>query len=179
MDHRILIAGFGGQGVMLMGQLLSYGAFLEKREVVFLPTYGGEQRGGTANCSVIVSDEPIGSPNVRSYDTVVVMNQPSFVKYGGSVKPSGTLLCNSSLVSITQEETKASLLEIPAVSVAEELGSPKAANMILLGALTGICGMVALESVAQAVEEKLGKRPELLEINKRGLHYGYEMARNK
>lgn len=176
MEHKILIAGFGGQGVMLMGQLLCLGAFLERKKVLMLPAYGGEQRGGTSNCTIIISDEDIGSPSVRRYDTIAAMNQPSFNTFHGFLREGGQILTNKSMVELPEEDGRTTAVEIPILETAARLGSERAANMVMLGALTAACGMVGKAFVQQAVVSELGKkRPDMIELNLAALDAGYSI----
>ena len=180
MTHKILIAGFGGQGVMLMGELLSYAAFLQEKNPLLLPEYGGEQRGGTSNCSVIISDDMIGSPSVKSYDTVVLMNTPSYVKFSTSIKNTGTILTNYPLVNVEEcPNYAAKILKIPADRIADEMHAKRISNMIMLGALAAISNCVDKKFVQDAITVKLGqKKPELLAANLEALDKGYELSIN-
>ncbi len=171
MERRILIAGFGGQGVMLMGQLMGHAACIEDKEVIFLPTYGAEQRGGTANCTVIISDEPIGSANVDKFDIVVAMNEPSFEKYKNALNPEGTLIVNSDFVSSVQETYRQ--IAVPAEQLAAQAGSLKTINMIMLGVLAKVSGVITLEGLSGAVQKKLAKKAEMLEWNIKAIQSGF------
>ena len=135
MLEQSIFAGFGGQGVLLMGQLLAYAGMMEDKEVSWLPSYGPEMRGGTANCSVVVSDAEIASPVVNHADAVVIMNQPSLEKFEKMVKPGGVLIYNSDLVTYKNPRTDVKVIPVPANSVAAEMGNDKVANVIALGAL--------------------------------------------
>lgn len=174
MERRILIAGFGGQGVMLMGQLMGYAACYEEKEVVFLPTYGAEQRGGTANCTVIISDQPIGSVSVKKFDIVVAMNEPSFVQFKDSLKPDGVLIVNSDFVSSVQEGCRQ--ISVPAGHLAQNIGSRRTANMVMLGVLAKVSGEITTEALQKAVQKKLAKKPEMLELNRKAIECGFGYA---
>ncbi|EEX47568.1 MULTISPECIES: 2-oxoacid:acceptor oxidoreductase family protein [Jonquetella] len=163
---ELLAAGFGGQGVMMLGQLVAFSGIEDGRNVTWIPSYGPEMRGGTANCSCVVSDEPVGSPMVTSGDVVVVMNQPSLTKFESAVKPGGLLIYNSDLVNYEKPRTDIRVLPVPANSIATELGSDKVANIVILGTLVEASGMVSLDSAMKIIREKLGKKkPKFLPMN--------------
>ena len=177
MDNRLIVAGFGGQGVMMIGQLLCYTAVEHGKEALFLPHYGPEQRGGTANCSVILSEEPIGSPIARQIQSLIVMNMPSLVKFQGRVKPGGTIFINSNLVSPEEVRKDVTCLAIAVDELAAGLGSPKVANIIMLGAYVQKSGFFTEEEILKTVCAKLAKKPQLLEMNKAALKLGMEKAK--
>ena len=137
MQKEVIISGFGGQGVLFIGKLLAYTGLDEKKEVTWIPSYGPEMRGGTANCTVIISDEEIGSPNVKNPTAVIAMNLPSLDKYENMVKPGGVLVVNASMVNREVNRDDILVVSIPANDIAEELGSMRSANMVMLGALIG------------------------------------------
>lgn len=172
MLHEVIIAGSGGQGVMLMGQLLAYSGMLEKKHVTWIPSYGPEMRGGTANCSVIVSHEPIGAPIVTEPTAVVSMNRPSLDKFEPSICPGGTLLINGSLIDrpVTRKDIKA--YKVQANDIADRLGNLRVANMVMLGALITATGIVAPESVLQALQKMFTGREHLVQINEKALREG-------
>ena len=134
MTEQIILAGFGGQGVLLAGQIIAYAGMNEGKNVSWLPSYGPEMRGGTANCNVVVSDEEVGSPVVVEADCLIVMNRPSLEKYEKDLKPGGLLLLDSDLIEIEPTRTDIKVIKVPANSLAEQAGSIKAANMVMLGA---------------------------------------------
>ncbi|MGC9394259.1 MAG: 2-oxoacid:acceptor oxidoreductase family protein [Anaerolineae bacterium] len=179
MKHEdIIFAGFGGQGVLFSGQLLSYTGMAENLHVTWIPSYGPEMRGGTANCTVILSEEEIGAPIVRHPTIAVVLNLPSMEKYEPVVKPGGLLLVNSSLVETVSEREDIRSLYIPASDIATELGNPRMANMVILGALIGATGLVSLETVAQQLDEHLSQRQrKWLEPNITALKKGVELGK--
>ncbi|MBQ6398267.1 MAG: 2-oxoacid:acceptor oxidoreductase family protein [Oscillospiraceae bacterium] len=177
MTHKILIAGFGGQGVMLMGQLLGYSACAAGKQVSFFPAYGAEQRGGTANCTVVISDEEVGAPNPRTLDTLVIMNEPSLSKFRGRLKPGGNLILNADLVKSEVTDTDAKVYRIPIVSMARELGNARVANVMMAGAIIEITGVLEEDVVAAVAAQKLGKTEELAELNKRALAEGIAFGR--
>lgn len=177
MTQEIIIAGFGGQGVMTMGKFLAYAGMLEGKNVTFLPSYGPEMRGGTANCTVVVDDQEIGSPLVTSPDTVIVMNNPSLTKFEKAVKPGGTLIINSTLVTLQPTRTDVKIVNVPANAVANELGEIRIANMVALGAFVSSTGVVKVDSVMQALRETLPKRRHnLLPLNEQALERGASYA---
>ncbi|WZL72403.1 2-oxoacid:acceptor oxidoreductase family protein [Clostridiaceae bacterium 35-E11] len=178
--QEIICAGFGGQGVMSMGQLLTYSGMLEEKHVSWLPSYGPEMRGGTANCSVIVSDKPIGSPIVTDATSAIVMNLPSLLKFEKDVVKDGLLLVNSSLIEAktTREDIKA--YYIPANEIAGEIGNAKAANMVMLGAFLELTKIVEVESVLSAFKKVFGPSKEhLIPMNKEALEKGAAAVKGK
>jgi len=179
MRHEeIIFAGFGGQGVLFAGQLLSYAGMAENLHVTWIPSYGPEMRGGTANCTVILSEEEIGAPIIRYPSIAVIFNIPSMEKYAPLVKPGGLLLVNKSLVTITSEREDIRILSILASDMATELGNPRIANMVMLGALVEATGLVALETVMRQLDEHLSERQrKWLEPNITALKKGAEIAR--
>lgn len=173
MLEEIIIAGFGGQGVMSMGQLIAYAGMLEGKEVSWLPSYGPEQRGGTANCAVVVSDVEVGSPVVTSPSTAIVLNNPSFDKFEPRVRPGGLLIINSSMVVRVSSRKDITVLEMPATDMANDLGNTRVANMILLGAFIEHTKIVSYESIIQSLKKVLSsKKYHLLEINEQALKKG-------
>lgn len=172
MIHEIIMAGFGGQGVMLMGQLITYAGMIEGKQVSWIPSYGPEMRGGTANCSVIVSDEPIGAPIVSEPTAVVVMNLPSLDKFEPTIQQDGILLINSSLINRTGKRNDIKAYQVAANEIAAELGNAKAANMVILGALVEATGVVSQASVLQAFKKMFANKPNLLAINEQALRSG-------
>lgn len=174
MTHEMIIAGFGGQGVMVMGQLLTYAGMLEEKNVSWIPSYGPEMRGGTANCSIIVADEPIGAPIVSESSAVVVMNLPSLDKFEPTLRPGGILIINSSLIDKQAKRTDINVFRVPANDIANELGNAKVANMVALGALVAATKAVNTESVVKAFAKMFAKKPELLVLNKTAINRGVE-----
>lgn len=173
MTHEILFAGFGGQGVLSMGMTLSYAGMLEGKEVSWMPSYGPEMRGGTANCIVIISEKKISSPIVTTFDAVVALNQPSLNKFEKAVKPNGTLLYDSTNVIIPPSRTDITVLPVPAECEAQQLGNSKVKNMILLGAFLSVCEVVHSSSIVKALAQVLPERyHHLLTINQRALERG-------
>jgi 2-oxoglutarate ferredoxin oxidoreductase subunit gamma len=177
METSIIIAGFGGQGVLFAGQLMAYAAMADGRHVTWIPSYGPEMRGGTAHCVVIISEEPIGAPVVARPDVAVVLNQPSFAKYEPLVKPGGLLVVNSSIVTATSGRDDIDVAYVAANAIAEEFGTVKMMNMAALGALLAHRPILSLESVYQTVIDHLpATKAHLAEPNKQVLQRGYESA---
>jgi 2-oxoglutarate ferredoxin oxidoreductase subunit gamma len=173
MLEEIIIAGFGGQGVMSMGQLIAYAGMLEEKGVSWLPSYGPEQRGGTANCAVVVSDEPVGSPLVTNPSTAIVLNNPSFDKFEHRVRPGGLLIINSSLVTRVSERSDIEIIELTATDMAADLGNARVANMILLGAFIELTKVVSSESIIESLKKVLSEeKHHLIEVNKQALNKG-------
>ena len=178
MLEQNIFAGFGGQGVLLMGQLLAYAGMLEDKEVSWLPSYGPEMRGGTANCSVVVSDSPVASPIVTMATTVVAMNRPSLDKFEDSVLPDGKLFINSSIIDKKSDRGDVEVYYVPCNEIAEELGNPRVANMVMLGAYIEKTKCVDFESVLQALLYKLGeKKAHLRPLNREALNKGAASVR--
>lgn len=173
MLEEIIIAGFGGQGVMSMGQLLAYAGMKEGKNVSWLPSYGPEQRGGTANCAVVISDEEIGSPVVTSPSAAFVLNDPSFDKFEPRVQPGGLLIVNSSLVTRVSVRDDISIIEVRATEMANELGNSRVANMIMLGSYLTNVNVISLDSVAQSLPNVLSpEKYHLIDLNKKALSMG-------
>lgn len=173
MQQEVIIAGFGGQGVLFAGQLLTYAAMDAGKDVTWIPSYGPEMRGGTANCTVVVSDEEIGSPFVKNPTAVLAMNLPSLDKYENLVKPGGVLVVNTSMVNRKVEREDITVISIPANEVAEAAGTKRAVNMVMLGALLGNSDILSLEALEAALEDHLPERhKKFLPANKEALRQG-------
>lgn len=173
MQTEINIAGFGGQGVLFAGQLLSYAAMDAGLEVTWIPSYGPEMRGGTANCTVVISDEEIGSPMVRYPKAVIAMNLPSLDKYEPSVKPGGVLVVNSSIISRPVTRTDIQVVLVPANDIAERIADRRLTNMVLLGALLANLPVLPVESIEKALKGHLPERHHrLLPSNYQALREG-------
>ncbi len=162
MQTEIIIAGFGGQGVLFGGQLLAYAAMDEGKEVTWIPSYGPEMRGGTANCTVVISDEEIGSPFVHHPQAVIVMNRPSLDKYEPLVRPGGVLVINSSMVDRKATRSDIQVIEVDANAQAEKLGDQRMANMVLLGALLSRLPVLPVEAIEKALKAHLPERHQKL-----------------
>jgi 2-oxoglutarate ferredoxin oxidoreductase subunit gamma len=176
MAHQeVIFAGFGGQGILSMGKFLAYAGLEEDLNVSWFPSYGPEMRGGTSNCSVIVSSDSIGSPLVTDATAIIVMNRPSLDKFEGTVIPGGTLIIDTDIVNRDPERSDIDVIRIPAQSAAEEVGSKKIANMILLGALVEKTKVVTMEALLKALKEH-GKE-QFYELNKKALEKGAEYVK--
>ena len=172
---KTVIAGFGGQGVMSIGLNLAQAAITEGKNVTYLPSYGAEVRGGTANCTVVISDDEIASPVASSPEFVIAMNQPSVVRFQNQIQSGGLFFVNSSLVESEIARGDISIIKVPANSIAENLGSPKSSNMVILGAFTKKSGLVSLPSVIEALKFILGTKQKLLAVNEKALRAGYDL----
>jgi 2-oxoglutarate ferredoxin oxidoreductase subunit gamma len=179
MEERIVIAGFGGQGVMALGQLLTYSGMIEDKKVSWLPSYGPEMRGGTANCNVIISDEAVGSPVVVEATSAIVMNRPSLDKFEESVIPGGKLFINSSLIDKKATRDDIDVYYVPANEIADKIGNPRVANMVMLGAYLEATKAVEVDSIlSKAFTAVFGeKRANLLPINKEAMEKGAEVVK--
>lgn len=161
MENKVICAGFGGQGVMSMGQLLAYAGMIEDKYVSWLPSYGPEMRGGTANCAVTVSNEEIGSPVITNdADIAIVMNLPSLIKFEKDVKPGGKIFVNSSLIEKKVERTDVEAYYIDANKLAADIGNIKAANLVMLGAVLKANNIVDIESILEAFKKVFGPSKE-------------------
>ncbi len=174
--HEIIIAGFGGQGILSAGRLLAYAGMLDNMEVSFLPSYGPEMRGGTANCMVEISEEPIASPVLNSCSALIVMNNPSLEKFESWLKPGGFLIVDSSLVQKKVKRTDIKLVEVPATQLANDAGNKTYSNIILLGKLIKETGCITVESFEKALYSVLSAKkhymiPEEMDILKVGMDY--------
>ncbi len=178
MEKSIIIAGFGGQGVMVIGQLLSYTACeTTDKFVTYFPSYGAEQRGGTANCYVVISDEEVGAPKVNKADMLVVLNEPSMERFKDAVIPGGTVVVNSSIVKHVPEYDDVTVVKVDAGNIAIELGNPKVMNLVVTGAIIGVSDILPVENVLQTAFKKLGaKRPELNPLNEAAFRRGLEIG---
>lgn len=173
---KTIFAGFGGQGVLSMGLNLAEAAMLEGKNVTYLPSYGAEVRGGTANCTVAISDEDIASPIASSPDFAVVMNQPSLVRFQNQIESGGVLFLNSSLIDMEVSRGDIEVVSVSANRIADELGSPRSANMVMLGAFTRRSNLVSLDSVVQGLRTALKNRQKLIAINREALMSGYDLS---
>ena len=172
---RSVFAGFGGQGVLSMGLNLAQAAMMEGKHVTYLPSYGAEMRGGTANCTVVISDEEIASPVASSLDFVVVMNQPSLLKFQNQVESGGVLFINSSLVETDLSRGDIELIRVAANDIAEKMGSARSSNMVMLGAFCKKANLVSVDTLIEGLKVTLGSKKALLDVNKKALMTGYEL----
>ena len=176
--HQLLIAGFGGQGVVLAGKLLAMAALAEEREVVWAPSYGPEMRGGAVHCTIIVSSRRIGSPEVSLADSLLIMDATSLQRFKARITPQGLLLLNTSLAQPPPDLDSVEVVGVPANEVAEALGEPRVANVVMLGAFLAARPVVSPDSVVEAMRVMAGKAWEhLVAVNRAALEKGAELAR--
>ena len=177
MTTQVLIAGFGGQGVLFAGKCLAYEGLYENKQVSWLPSYGPEMRGGTANCSVILSDEPVGSPIVNNPDVLIVMNLPSLDKYESATIKGGKIFVDSTLIARKVERADVDAFYIPATKIAQELGIPTLANMVIIGKMIKETGIVTFENACEAMKKVVSARhQDLLDANIKALNAGFNYA---
>jgi 2-oxoglutarate ferredoxin oxidoreductase subunit gamma len=176
-QYEVTFAGFGGQGIMTAGQLLAFAGMAEGKKVIWLPSYGPEMRGGTAYCTVVISESRIGSPIINNPRALCVFNRPSFDKFSPRVKPGGILIVNSSLINVSSDRKDLTQLLVPANDIALKAGNSKAANVVVLGAFVAASAVVSLATVRNIVKDKMGAKKEMLEINLKVLRQGYDLAR--
>ena len=178
MKEEIVIAGFGGQGVLSMGKILAYSGLMEDKEVTWMPSYGPEQRGGTANVTVILSDERISSPILNTYDTAVVLNQQSLDKFESKVKPGGVLIYDNYGIHNPPTRNDINIYKIEAMEATFDLKNAKAYNMVVLGALLKVKPIVTLESVLKALKKTLPERyHHLIPMNEQALKVGMDLIK--
>ena len=180
LNEKVICAGFGGQGVMSMGQLLAYAGMLEDRHVSWMPSYGPEMRGGTAYCCVMISEKPVGSPIITNdASCAIVMNQPSLLKFEKCLEPGGLLLINSSMATSKCSRSDVTEYSIPANDLARKCGNQRAANMVMLGAYLQVSGSVETENVIEAFKKVFGaKAKKHLTVNIKALRCGMEEVRH-
>lgn len=170
--HKLFLAGSGGQGILLMGQMVTYAAMLEDKSSTFFPSYGPEMRGGTANCTVVVSDKPVSCPLIYEADALVVMNLPSLIKFESMVKPGGVILVNTSIIDQPITRTDIKVCYVPVNEIATELGNIKVANMVMLGALVRASNVVSEKSIEDVMHKTFtGSKEKLIEINMKAFSY--------
>ena len=178
MEKTFIFAGFGGQGMLLIGKFMAMSCMLDGKHVSWLPSYGPEMRGGTANCSVIVSDEPVASPLVDKADVIVAMNRPSLDKFEEHVKPGGVLVINSSIIDRKAVRDDITVVYCDAHGSAEQVGNPKGANVAILGAVMAKANVTSLDSMMEAIRIELGeKKARFLEGNKKALQAGMDACK--
>lgn len=176
-EHEIIIAGFGGQGVLSMGRLIAYAGMIEGKEVSWMPSYGPEMRGGTANCIVIVSDKRISSPIITKFDTALILNQPSLDKFEKSIKPGGLLIYETSTVISPPTRTDIEILPVSAIEEADKLQAKQVANMIIAGAFLTKRPILKIETLIEALKKALPeRRHNLIPMNEQALNKGKELA---
>ncbi len=178
MKQEIIISGFGGQGVLSMGKILAYAALTEGKEVTWMPAYGPEQRGGTANVTVIISDESISSPILSSYDTAILLNQPSLDKFQSKVKAGGTIIYDDFGIIDKPTRSDISIWHIPAMETAAQMSMMKCFNMFILGGFLKVHPIVSIESVMQALRKTLPERHHnLLPMNEQAILKGHDIIK--
>lgn len=178
METNLCVAGFGGQGIMTLGKFLATATCdSTDKNVTFFPSYGAEQRGGTANCFVVISDEMVGAPLGDVMDDMIVMNEPSLDKFLDRLKTGGTLFINSSIVKKEIKRKDIKVISAPVTELALEMGNAKILNVIMLGVYVGYTEVISPEVVWKTIEEKLGKKPKLLPLNREAFEKGLELGK--
>ena len=177
MQSEVQFAGFGGQGIMLMGQIMAQAAMHQGYEVVWIPSYGPEMRGGTAYCTVVISDRPIGSPIIRNPKHLVAMNRPSLEKFAPTVKSGGTIFINSSIISIDAGRDDVDVIKVPIIEIAKELGNVKTANIVALAAFVSRSQVVDFELLRKSVKDKFASKEKLIPLNMKAREEGQKAAR--
>ena len=172
----MIIAGFGGQGVLLIGKMLAYAGMHQGKEVSWLPSYGPEMRGGTANCTVVISDTPVGSPVIQSPRALLAMNLPSLDRFEPDVKPGGLIMVNTSLINRDVRRTDVVVVRVPANEMAMEMGNPRGANMIALGAFVGATKVVDLAEIDALIRDTFAAKPKLIDVNLDAVRRGYALG---
>ncbi len=175
----VIMAGFGGQGLMFIGKLLAYSAMKDGKNVTWIPSYGPEMRGGTANCTVVISDKEIGSPVITAPQTLIVMNNPSLEVFEQRLQSGGLLLLNSSLITRPVDRKDVEPLAIPANRIAAELGEKRTANMVMLGAYVARTEVVAGDSILKSLEQFLGRKIGFFEVNRKAFESGLDYVGDK
>lgn len=169
---KLFLAGSGGQGILLMGQMITHAAMLENKATTFLPSYGPEMRGGTANCTVVVDDTQVSCPIIYEADCVAAMNLPSMIKFEQLVKPGGSMFINTSIIDELPKRTDINVYKVPVNEMAMELGNIKTANMVMLGAIVRTTRVVSQKSIEQVMAKKFtGKKAELIGLNTKAFEY--------
>jgi len=175
MTYEIVLAGFGGQGILFLGKMIALAGMIDGKEVSWIPSYGPEMRGGTANCSVVVSDRRIGTPVVNHPNVLVAMNRPSLEKFEPTMQAGGHLLINKTLIEIPHTRTDIDVIYAEITGLAGDIGNPRLANVVALGALVGRVGLVGRSAVVEALTKELaGKKAALLELNLKALEAGMQ-----
>ncbi|MEY8296806.1 MAG: 2-oxoacid:acceptor oxidoreductase family protein [Emergencia timonensis] len=179
MERNLLVAGFGGQGVMMLGTLLATATCESTdKHVTYFPSYGAEMRGGTANCYVVISDDEIGAPVMEAMEDMIVMNDPSLHKFLPKLKEGGTLFINSSIVKSKIDRDDITVVEVPVTEMALEMGNPKVLNIIMLGAYIGYTEVVSEDVILEGIRNKIGKKkPQLLPLNEEAYAKGLAIGK--
>ena len=176
MQSEVMFAGFGGQGILLIGDILAHAAMEEGREVAWIPSYGPEMRGGTAYCLVVIADKPIGSPIIRNPMHLIAMNRPSLEKFAPMMKPNGVVVVNTSLISISADRDDVDEILVPANDIAKGLGTTKVANIVALGAFVARSKIVDFATLNQCVKKAFSSKEKLIPINLDALEQGRKAA---
>ena len=176
MQSEVMFAGFGGQGILLIGKVLAHAAMEEGFEVAWVPSYGPEMRGGTAYCTVVIGDKPIGSPIIKNPLHLVAMNLPSLEKFAPEVRSGGVILINSSLIPIEAGRDDCDAFKVPAVDIAKKLGNAKADNIVALAAFVARTRVVSLDTLRGCIEEEFRRKPKLIPLNLKALDAGAKAA---
>jgi 2-oxoglutarate ferredoxin oxidoreductase subunit gamma len=178
MQSEVMFAGFGGQGILLIGKLLAHAAMEEGYEVAWIPSYGPEMRGGTAYCTVVISDRPIGSPIIKNPMHLVAMNRPSLEKFASVVKAKGVILINSSLIAVDSGRSDVDELKVPVVEIATALGNARTANIVALAAFVARSGVVSLATLKTCVEHEFARKPKVIPLNLKAIEEGAKAAQH-
>jgi 2-oxoglutarate ferredoxin oxidoreductase subunit gamma len=173
MTEKIIIAGFGGQGVLSLGQFLAYAAMYENKETTWLPSYGPEMRGGTANCSLVISDAPVASPVIETPDCLIALNKPSLDKFINNVRTGGTVIINNSIIKERIDRTDVRVVYLAANDIAAKAGSVKTANVVVLGAYVALSKIFPKEAVKGTIEKIFKKKPNVIPMNLEAFELGY------
>jgi len=176
MQNEVMFAGFGGQGILLSAKILAHAAMEQGFEVAWIPSYGPEMRGGTAYCTVVVSDRPIGSPIIRNPGHLVAMNRPSLEKFAPVIKPGGVILVNSTLISVPAGRDDVDELRVPVNDIAKELGNVRSANIVALAAFAARSKIVDFEMIRKCVEDEFSRKPKLIPLNMAAVAAGAKAA---
>ena len=177
MQTEVIMSGFGGQGLMMIGKLLAYAGLEEGKDVTWLPSYGPEMRGGTANCTVVISNQPIGSPLISSPKAAVVMNRPSLEKFAPMLRKNGILVINSTMIPVNSDRSDIRSFRIRADDLASELGSRRSANLVMLGAYIGLDEVVSHKTLVKAIEATFAAKKQFIEVNCKTFMKGYDLAK--
>jgi 2-oxoglutarate ferredoxin oxidoreductase subunit gamma len=178
MQSEVMFAGFGGQGILLIGKILAHAAMEEGKEVVWIPSYGPEMRGGTAYCMVVISDRPIGSPIIKNPMHLVAMNRPSLEKFAPAVKSGGVIMLNSSLIPVRSGRSDIDELAVPVTDIAKNIGSVKAANIVALASFVVRSNIVPFELLRMCVKEEFAHKEKFIPLNMEAMEHGRKAALN-
>jgi 2-oxoglutarate ferredoxin oxidoreductase subunit gamma len=176
MQSEIMFAGFGGQGILLIGKILAHAAMEEGFEVAWVPSYGPEMRGGTAYCTVVIADRPIGSPIIKNPQHLVAMNGPSLEKFAPTVKKGGIIFVNRSLINFGSGRDDVDEFNVPVMEIAKSVGNMRAANIVALAAFVARSKLVSMETLRDCIKEEFGKKPKLIPLNMKAVEAGAKAA---